>query len=120
MKPDPLPETLEHSRPPPVAFLVITTLDDPERAQTLARAAIEQRLAACVHLLPAGQSVYRWEGRIESASETTLLLKTTADRYPDLEAWLTASHPYQTPEILALPIAAGLSSYLDWMHQCCH
>jgi len=120
MESDPLPEPTEPLQQPPAAFLVVTTLNDREQAQALARSAVEQRLAACVHLLPAGQSIYRWEGHIESATETTLLLKTTTDRYPALESWLKASHPYQTPEILALPVTAGLPSYLEWMQQCCH
>lgn len=100
-------------------LLIVTTVDSVEQAQALARAAVEQRLAACVHWLPMGQSIYRWEDRIETASEVTLLLKTTAVRYPDLQAWLATAHPYQTPEILAVPIASGLPSYLNWVHECC-
>jgi periplasmic divalent cation tolerance protein len=100
------------------ALLVITTVDDAEVAAQLAREAVEQRLAACVHVVAPGQSVYRWEGRVEEAQEHTLLLKTATDRYHALESWLAARHPYQTPEIIALPISAGLPDYLDWIRQC--
>lgn len=100
------------------ALLVITTLDDEQVATALAREAVEQRMAACVHLLCAGRSVYRWEGRVEEAREHTLLLKTSAAAYERLERWLVSRHPYQTPEIIALPISAGLPDYLDWIQQC--
>lgn len=100
------------------ALLVITTVDDEGVAAELARELVEQRLAACVHVLAPGRSVYRWEDKVEEAREHTLLLKTAAARYPALERWLRARHPYQTPEIIALPIRAGLPDYLDWIQQC--
>lgn len=88
-------------------------------ARELATGLIDARLAACVNLLPAVQSIYRWEGQIEAASETTLLIKTHRERWPELENWLASHHPYQVPEIIALPLAAGLSTYLDWVAQEC-
>lgn len=112
---------MSESRPETVAaeaLLVITTVDDEQVAAGLAREAVEQRMAACVHLLCPGRSVYLWEGRVEEAQEHTLLLKTSAARYEALERWLVSRHPYQTPEIIALPISAGLNDYLDWIRQC--
>jgi len=100
------------------ALLVVTTLDDEVVAAQVAREAVEQRFAACVHILPPGRSVYLWKGQVEEAREYTLLLKTAAARYGALENWLAARHPYQTPEIIALPISAGLPDYLDWIEQC--
>ncbi|SFN92933.1 divalent cation tolerance protein [Formivibrio citricus] len=90
---------------------------DTATADRLAARLIEARLAACVNRLAAVQSVYRWEGKIETASEVPLLIKTTQERYPALEAWLAAEHPYDVPEIIALPLAATLPAYLDWVVQ---
>lgn len=84
-------------------------------AQTLATALIERRLAACVNLLPTTRSVYRWQGKIEMTNETPMLIKTTVARYPALEAALRTLHPYTLPEIIALPLVAGLAGYLDWV-----
>lgn len=100
------------------ALLVITTVDDADVATELAREAVEQRLAACVHVLLPGRSVYLWEGRVEEAQEHTLLLKTSVERYDALESWLASRHPYETPEIIALPISSGLPDYIDWIEQC--
>ncbi|MFO8152808.1 divalent-cation tolerance protein CutA [Thioalkalivibrio sp.] len=100
------------------ALLVITTVDDGDVATGLAREVVEQRLAACVHILSPGRSVYLWEGQVEEAEEHTLLLKTSVQRYRALESWLAARHPYETPEIIALPISAGLPDYIDWIEQC--
>ena len=102
----------------PAAWLVITTLDDPQAADTLAGALVEQGLAACVHVLPPGRSVYQWQGRIEVDSEVTLLIKTSANRLDELQANLADQHAYETPEIIALPIEAGLPDYLNWITQC--
>lgn len=96
-------------------LLVLTNVPDNEVAVRISRELVEQRLAACVNILPSVRSVYRWQGAIEEAQEITLLVKTTRDAYTKLEAALKASHPYDVPEILALPISAGLSSYLDWI-----
>lgn len=90
---------------------------DTATADRLATGLIEARLAACVNRLAAVQSVYHWNDQIETASEIPLLIKTTAERYPALEAWLAAEHPYELPEIIALPLAAGLPAYLAWATQ---
>ncbi|HAI59764.1 MAG TPA: divalent-cation tolerance protein CutA [Xanthomonadaceae bacterium] len=84
-------------------------------ADRLARLLVEQRLAACVQALPGLRSTYRWEGAIEQADETLLLIKTSADRYAALERTLAAHHPYELPEILAVDACAGLPAYLRWL-----
>jgi periplasmic divalent cation tolerance protein len=98
-------------------LLVLTNLGDIDSARRIARALVEQRLAACVNLLPGVQSVYRWQGAVEEEGEVTLLIKTSAARYAELEAAIRALHPYQLPEVIAVPIADGLPDYLDWIRQ---
>ncbi|HET7201261.1 MAG TPA: divalent-cation tolerance protein CutA [Burkholderiales bacterium] len=95
---------------------MITNLPDRESAGNLALALIEKRLAACVNILSPCRSVYRWQGRTESAEEFPMLIKTTRERYPALEAAIRAGHPYELPEIIAVPIAGGLPAYLDWVY----
>ena len=99
------------------ALLVITNLADMASARLLARALVEQRLAACVNMLPAVQSVYRWNDAIEETAEVTLLIKTTTARYAALEQAISALHPYELPEVIAMPISAGLPAYLGWIAQ---
>ena len=94
---------------------VITNCPDEETANAIALAVVEEKLAACVNILPRVQSIYRWQGSVESAAEIPLLIKTTADNYPALEARITTLHPYDVPEIIALPIARGLPAYLNWV-----
>ncbi|GIZ53409.1 divalent-cation tolerance protein CutA [Noviherbaspirillum aridicola] len=96
-------------------LLVISNLPDAQSAETLARALVEQGLAACVNILPAVRSVYRWQGAIEDATEVTLFIKTAAHRYPELETAVRRLHPYEVPELIALPITAGLPAYLQWV-----
>ena len=96
-------------------LLVITNCPDEECANAIALAAVEARLAACVNILPRVHSVYRWQGEVESASEVPLLFKTTAAGYPALEALICERHPYDLPEIIALPINRGLPAYLNWV-----
>jgi periplasmic divalent cation tolerance protein len=97
------------------ALLILTNLPDADSAQALARQLVERKLAACVNILPPVQSVYRWHGVVEQASEVTLLIKTVASRYTELESAIKAVHPYALPEIIALQIVAGLPAYLDWI-----
>lgn len=99
----------------PRPLLVLTNLPDLAGAQMLARKLVEQRLVACANILPAVKSLYCWQGKIEEADEVSLFLKTTEARYAELEAALQAAHPYALPEIIALPIVAGLPAYLAWM-----
>lgn len=96
-------------------LLILTNLPDADSAQALATTLVNERMAACVNVLAPCRSVYRWQGAIESALEVPLLIKTTAARYADLEAAIRAAHPYELPEIIAVPIAHGLPAYLDWV-----
>ncbi len=96
-------------------LLILTHLPDADSAQALATTLVRERLAACVNVLAPCHSIYRWQGAIESAQEVPLLIKTTAARYADLEAAIRAAHPYELPEIIAVPIAHGLPDYLDWV-----
>jgi periplasmic divalent cation tolerance protein len=99
----------------PTTLLVLTNCPDEESANAIALALVEERLAACVNILPRVQSVYRWQGAVESATEIPLLIKSTATNYPALEAAIRDRHPYQVPEIIALPVERGLPAYLDWI-----
>lgn len=98
-------------------LLVITHLPDTASAKALAEHLVEARLAGCINILPACQSVYRWQDKLEKSSEVPLLIKTAADRYPALEAAIVEHHPYDLPDIIALPIQAGLPAYLDWLQK---
>jgi periplasmic divalent cation tolerance protein len=97
------------------ALVVMTTLPDSPSAVKLAEALVAGHAAACVHILPAGQSVYRWKGQIESSAECTLLIKSTDAVYPLLERLIVEHHPYDLPEIVALPVVRGLDGYLGWI-----
>ena len=96
-------------------LLVLTNLPDRESAEKIARAAVEERVAACVNILGAARSVYRWQGTVEVADEVPVFIKTTEDRYPALERLVRELHPYDLPEIIAIPVASGLADYLDWV-----
>ena len=96
-------------------LLVITNCPDEESANAIALAAIEAKLAACVNILPRVQSVYRWQGKVESTSEIPLFFKSTAANYPALESRIRERHPYALPEIIALPLSHGLPAYLNWV-----
>ena len=98
-----------------ITVLVLTNCPDEESANAIALALVEERLAACVNILPRVQSVYRWQGAVESATEIPLFIKSTAANYPALEATIRNRHPYQVPEIIALPVTHGLPAYLDWI-----
>jgi periplasmic divalent cation tolerance protein len=97
------------------ALLVLTNLPDADSARALAAALVEARVAACVNILSPCRSVYRWEGQVEDAAEVPVLIKTTAERYPALEAVIRARHPYELPEIVAVPLSHGLPEYLAWV-----
>lgn len=100
----------------PQARIVLTTTANPDEAARLGRTLVEEGLAACATLVPAVQSIYRWEGQVESAAETLLLLKTGTEQLAALEARLHQLHSYQTPEFLVLKVDAGSRGYLDWLH----
>ena len=94
-------------------LLVFTNLPDRDSAAALARRLVEDRLAACVNVLSSCTSVYRWKGEIETAEEVPVLIKTDAERYAELERTIRQNHPYEVPEIIAIPVASGLREYLD-------
>ncbi len=96
-------------------LLVITNLPDTQAAGQLAQRLIEERVAACVNQLAPCVSTYRWQGRIETAAEVPLLIKTTSAAYPRLEQLIRAAHPYELPEIIAVPVTTGLPAFLDWV-----
>ena len=97
------------------ALLVLTNLPDAASARALAEHIVSARLAACVNILAPCRSVYRWQGKVEDAEEVPMLIKTSAERYPELEAAIRARHPYELPEIVAVPLSQGLPAYLDWI-----
>ena len=101
--------------PPNAVLLVLTNLPDEASADRIAQALVEERLAACVNVLGPCRSVYRWQGRIERAQETPLLIKTSQDRYGALERRLRELHPYELPEILAWRPDGGPSDYAAWV-----
>jgi periplasmic divalent cation tolerance protein len=94
--------------------VVLTTCSTPERANAIARALVERRLAACVNMLPV-DSIYRWQDRTEAAAEILLIIKIKRADYAEVEQAIRALHDYETPEIVALPIEQGFASYLDWI-----
>ena len=96
-------------------LLVFTNLPDREAALELAHGLIERRLAACVNVLDGCTSVYRWKGDIEEADEVPVLVKTRTARYEELEAAIRELHPYELPEIVAVPVVRGLPEYLEWV-----
>jgi periplasmic divalent cation tolerance protein len=103
------------SEPIPQARIVLTTAPGPDEATGLARALVEERLAACATLIPAVQSIYRWQGEVETSTETLLLIKTSADKLTALEARLHELHGYQVPEFLVLDVESGSHAYLEWL-----
>jgi periplasmic divalent cation tolerance protein len=98
------------------ALIVITNAPDRAVAQKIAHALVEQKLAACVNILAECTSVYRWQGKIETAVEIPLLIKTRSDVYAEVEAAIKNLHPYELPEIVAVSVGAGSSEYLDWIN----
>jgi periplasmic divalent cation tolerance protein len=95
--------------------LVLTTVADNDQAESLARQMVEERLAACVNLHPMMQSFYRWKGLVVRDVERQLVIKTTRDRLPALEARLRELHSYELPELLVLPVDQGGQAYLNWI-----
>ncbi|MEW8691321.1 MAG: divalent-cation tolerance protein CutA [Candidatus Thiodiazotropha endolucinida] len=103
---------------PTPLLLILCTAPDRETALKLSRSLLEQRLAACVNLSPPVTSVYHWQGRLEESEEILLLIKTTKQQYNNVEATLRAQHPYELPEIIAVPVDQGLDDYIDWVERC--
>lgn len=98
-------------------LLVVTTLPDRTTAERIADSLVTAHAAACVNILAECTSIYHWQGKLERSAEVPLLIKTTRDAYAKLEALLRSLHPYDLPEIVAVPVTAGLPPYLDWVAQ---
>lgn len=96
-------------------IIVLTNLPDRTTAIRLAGLLVERRHAACVNILAECTSVYRWEGRVETATEVPILIKTSRAAYSRLEEEILANHPYELPEIVSVPLGAGLPAYLNWV-----
>ncbi len=97
------------------AILVLTSLPDDESARALARSLVKGRLAACVNVGAPVESMYHWRGEIETAREVPVVIKTRAALYPAVEAAVLAVHPYELPEVVAVPVIHGLERYIDWI-----
>lgn len=96
-------------------IVIFCTVPDPESGKRIGQTLVEERLAACVNLVPNLTSIYRWQGAVQQAVECLLLIKTSGTRFDALAARLKALHPYDVPEIIALPITAGNLAYLNWI-----
>lgn len=97
------------------ALVVLVTTPTPERAAEIARALVEERLAACGNVVPGLRSIYRWEGKVQEDVEALLVLKTTRGRFEALRERVLSLHPYDVPEVIALPVEAGSAPYLAWL-----
>lgn len=95
--------------------IVLNTCPDEAVAHTIANALVERRLAACVNIVPGIVSVYRWQGKISEDQELLLIIKSTTDAFPAISDCIQSLHPYELPEIIAVPIATGFQPYLSWM-----
>ncbi|MFN2349800.1 MAG: divalent-cation tolerance protein CutA [Thioalkalivibrio sp.] len=98
-------------------LLVFTTLPDQESAANIASALVERRLAACVNILPAGTSIYEWQGEIHQDTEHVLIIKSSEACFSQLQGTLRELHPYDLPEIVAVPISHGLPDYINWIKE---
>lgn len=103
--------------PTPDALVVLCTCPDEPTATGIATALLAEELAACVNCVAGIRSMYRWEGQIRNDTEVLLVIKTSRSRYGALETLVRARHPYELPEIIALPVVAGARDYLDWIRQ---
>jgi periplasmic divalent cation tolerance protein len=106
-----------HADTAPEALVVLCTCPDEATASGIATALLAEKLAACVNCVAGIRSMYRWDGHIRDDTEVLLVIKTSAARYGALEALLRAQHPYEMPEIIALPVVAGAADYLHWIRQ---
>lgn len=102
---------------PATCLLVLTTYPDADGAAALAAALVDAGLAACVNVLPPMTSIYQWRGRRETGAEHLMIIKTRAELYRELERAIVAAHPYELPEVIAVPVKNGLAGYLDWIRE---
>lgn len=103
---------------PTDAVVVLVTAPSEEKAAELARTVVEERLAACGNIVSRLRSIYRWEGKVQDEAEVLLILKTERARFEALRQRVVALHPYEVPEVIALPITAGHPAYLQWIAGC--
>lgn len=97
--------------------VILVTAPDADAGAQIGRALVAERMVACVNLVPRVRSIYRWEGRVEEEDEVLLLIKTRADRLDAVRERVVALHPYDVPEVLALPVAGGSAAYLEWVRE---
>jgi periplasmic divalent cation tolerance protein len=95
--------------------IALTTAPSPDEARRIATALVEARLAACVNIVPQVESIYRWQGKVESAAELLLVIKTTAERWPAVRDKIGEAHSYDTPECICFDVADGSQPYLNWI-----
>ena len=101
----------------PDAVVILVTAGSEAEAELIAKALVEEQLAACVNILSPVRSVYRWEGKVSDDREWLLLIKTRAERFAAVETKVKALHSYQVPEVIALPIVAGAEGYMRWLRE---
>lgn len=99
------------------ALVVLCSCPDTATAEKLASGLVERGLAACVNILPEIRSIYRWQNKLQKDAEVLMIVKTSRNNYPQLEQWLLQQHPYDVPEVLALPVEEGAENYLEWLAQ---
>ena len=97
------------------AVLVLTTLPNADAASELAKTVVNEKLAACANLFPAVRSVYRWQAKLQDENEVLVLLKTRQEHFERLKSRILELHPYEVPEVLAIPVEQGYQAYLDWL-----
>ena len=100
------------------SIILYCTCPDTETAEKLSHALVDQQFAACVNIFNPVTSVYRWQGKVEQDSECLLMIKSTNDHYNNIEKVVMDLHPYELPELIAVPVSQGLPAYLDWIEQC--
>ena len=100
-------------------LIAFCTFPEATIAAKVAKEVVEERLAACANILPDVRSIYRWEGKVESADEVLVVFKLAAPRYAEFETKIRSVHPYEVPEIIAFPISKGLPAYLQWVKESC-
>ncbi|MEY2498277.1 MAG: periplasmic divalent cation tolerance protein [Verrucomicrobiota bacterium] len=100
-------------------LLALSTFPDIETARRIARQLVTEKFAACANILPAIESIYRWQGKVESGDEVLAIFKLTASRYSEFETTLRGLHPYEVPEIISCKIDNGLAEYLSWVDESC-
>ena len=103
---------------PTTLQIVLCTVPDQQTGEAIANALVTEQLAACVNIVPGITSVYRWKGAVEQDQEALLLIKTGQDSWQSLEARIRALHPYELPEIIAVPIHTGQKDYIEWITSC--